>query len=122
VGVVDFIDEWISAPYPRQRQSRTVVLEGLEWIDSTARERFKQDFAQLEASKQRAICDEICFEPKAPAALARAAKFFASFRDLTVGGFYSTPQGREDVQYMGNTPLERFDGPPIEVLKKVGLA
>jgi hypothetical protein len=54
--------------------------------------------------------------------LARAAKFFASFRDLTVGGFYSTPQGREDVQYMGNTPLERFDGPPIEVLKKVGLA
>jgi hypothetical protein len=122
VGVVDFIDEWISAPYARQRETRTLVIEGLTWIDSTARERFKQDFAQLEESRQRAICDEICFEPKAPAALARAAKFFASYRDLTVGGFYSTPQGREDLQYMGNTPLERFDGPPIEVLKKVGLA
>jgi len=122
VGVVDFIDEWISAPYARQREMRTLVVEGLTWIDATARERFKQDFAQLDESKQRAICDEICFEPKAPAALARAAKFFASYRDLTMGGFYSTPQGREDLQYMGNTPLERFDGPPLEVLKKVGVA
>jgi hypothetical protein len=122
VGVVDFIDEWISAPYRRQRESRALVLEGLAWIDSTARERFKQDFAQLEESQQRAICDEICFEPKAPPALARPAKFFAVYRDLTAGGFYSTPQGRADLQYMGNTPLERFDGPPLEVLKKVGLA
>ena len=122
VGVVDFIDEWISAPYPRQRETRKTVLEGLAWIDSAAQKRFKRDFAQLDEAQQRAICDEICFEPKAPAALAGAAKFFTVFRNLTAGGFYSTPQGREDLQYMGNTPLERFDGPPLEVLKKVGVA
>ena len=122
VGVVDFIDEWISAPYPRQRETRKTVLEGLAWIDSAAQKRFKRDFAQLDEAQHRAICDEICFEPKAPAALADAAKFFATFRNLTTGGFYSTPQGREDLQYMGNTPLERFDGPPLEVLKKVGVA
>ena len=122
VGVVDFIDEWISAPYSRQRDTRKTVLDGLAWIDSAAQKRFKRDFAQLDEAQQRAICDEICFEPKAPAALASAAKFFTAFRNLTAGGFYSTPQGREDLQYMGNTPLERFDGPPLEVLKKVGVA
>ena len=122
VGVVEFIDEWISAPYRRQRASRAVVLEGLAWIDTAARQRFGRDFADLEEAQYRALCDEICYEPKAPPALKSAANFFTEFRNLTVGGFYSTPQGREDVQFVGNTPLERFDGPPIEVLRKVGLA
>jgi hypothetical protein len=121
VGVVDFIDEWISAPYPRHRTSRPMIVEGLAWIDSTAQQRFKKVFAEIGEANQRAICDEICYEEKAPAKLATAAKFFAAFRNLTAGGFYTTPQGREDVQYIGNTPLERFDGPPLEVLKKVGL-
>jgi hypothetical protein len=28
----------------------------------------------------------------------------------------------KDIGYTGNVPLERFDGPPIEALKKAGLA
>ncbi len=36
VGVVDFIDEWVSAPYPHQLQDRPVVLEGLAWMDAEA--------------------------------------------------------------------------------------
>ena len=52
----------------------------------------------------------------------RAAKFFAKFRDLTAGGFYTTPVGMKDIGYMGNVPLARFDGPPLEALKKAGLA
>src|SRR6185437_12623423 len=31
VGVVDFIDEWISAPYPLQRADRDTVLHGFTW-------------------------------------------------------------------------------------------
>jgi hypothetical protein len=52
----------------------------------------------------------------------RQAAHFARYRDLTAGGFYTTPQGRKDVRYVGNVPLPRFDGPPPEVLKRVGLA
>ena len=37
-------------------------------------------------------------------------------------GFYTTPVGRKDLQYVGNVPLKSFDGPPIEALKKAGLA
>src|SRR4051812_13855576 len=34
VGVVDFIDEWISAPYSDQQADRAIVLPGLAWIEA----------------------------------------------------------------------------------------
>lgn len=122
VGVVDFIDEWVSAPYPQQRNDRPLILEGLTWIDAEAQKRFTQTFSALDESKKHAICDDICFEPKAKAELKRAARFFARFRDLTAGGFYTTPEGMNDLKYIGNTPLATFDGPPPEVIRRVGLA
>jgi len=38
-----------------------------------------------------------------------------------VGGFYSTPAGSRDIGYIGNVPLQKFDGPPAELLRKLGL-
>jgi hypothetical protein len=124
VGVVDFLDEWISAPYERQRQDRALVLGGLAWLDreAAARNGVGKSFSTLSHAQQTAICDDICFAAKAQPAFVEAARFFARYRDLTAGGFYTTPQGRKDLAYVGNVPLPRFDGPPAEVLKKVGLA
>ena len=121
VGVVDFIDEWVSAPYPRQTADRPIVLEGLAWMDAEALLRFEKYFAELDQSQQHAICDDICFEPNAKPKFARAAAFFTRYRDLTVGGFYSTPTGSRDIGYIGNVPLPKFDGPPPELLRKLGL-
>jgi hypothetical protein len=123
VGVVDFLDEWISAPYEAQRQDRATLLEGLAWLDSEAAARYGvgKSFVTLSNKQQTAICDDICCASKAKQDFVAAANFFACYRDLTAGGFYTTPQGRKDVRYVGNVPLPRFDGPPPEVLKKVGL-
>src|SRR4051812_21201926 len=33
LGVIDFIDEWISAPYPDSARDRTIVLDGFAWLD-----------------------------------------------------------------------------------------
>jgi hypothetical protein len=30
--------------------------------------------------------------------------------------------GMKDIGYTGNVPLEKFDGPPLEALKRAGLA
>lgn len=122
VGVVDFIDEWISAPYPQQRADRELVLNGFTWLDGEARRRFGRLFAELVEGERRDICDAICDVSRSPAALREAAVFFARYRDLTAGGFYSSAAGRKDVQYIGNVPLKQFDGPPLELLKKLGLA
>ena len=122
VGVVDFIDEWISAPYELHREDRKTVLQGLEWLDRESLRRFSALFHALDPARQSAICDDICHAPKAKPQFAEAAKFFARYRDLTAGGFYTTPAGRKDLQYVGNTPLPSFEGPPLEVLKQAGLA
>ena len=122
VGVVDFIDEWISAPYPQQRADREIILPGLLWLDSEAQGRFGQSFAGITDAQRAAIADAICSPAKAASNLAAGAKFFARFRDLAAGGFYTTPVGMKDIGYVGNVPLERFDGPPPELLRKLGLA
>lgn len=121
VGVVDFIDEWISAPYETQRADRKTILEGLGWLEKESKRRFKNFFVDLAPEQKTAICDDICYLPKAQPQFAEAAKFFATYRDLTAGGFYTTPAGTKDLKYVGNVAMARFDGPPPEVLRRVGL-
>ncbi len=122
VGVVDFIDEWVSAPYPQQRADRAIILPGLVWIEAEAQARFGKAFPAIMDAQRAVIADTICSAARAAPSAATAAKFFAKFRDLTAGGFYTTPVGMKDIGYVGNVPLEKFDGPPAAVLKKAGLA
>jgi len=121
VGVVDFIDEWISAPYPQQRGDREIILPGLEWLGGESQKRFGKAFAALDDKQKSAIADDICSPARARPEFATAAKFFSKFRDLTAGGFYTTPVGMRDIGYTGNVPLDKFDGPPLEALRKAGL-
>jgi hypothetical protein len=122
VFVHDFIDEWISAPYPGHGDDRTLIVEGLGWINAEAQKRFSADYANLVVRQKNAICDDICFVANAKPEFRRGAQFFKRFRDLTAGGYYTTPEGMKDIGYVGNVPLATFDGPPPEVLKKLGLA
>ena len=121
-GVVDFLAEWVSAPYPHQQADRALILAGLNWMDSEGVRRFGREFTALEEAEQRLICDDICCEQTAQPAFTEAAKFFARYRDLTAGGYYSTAAGRKDLQYIGNVPLKSFEGPPLELLQKLGLS
>jgi hypothetical protein len=111
----------VSAPYPHQQKDRAILLDGLTWTDAEADRRFANEFAALNESQQHLICDDICSEQRAQPEFAQAAKFFARFRDLTAGGYYSTGAGRKDLQYIGNVPLATFEGPPLALLQKLGL-
>ena len=122
LGVHDFIDEWISAPYPDQARDRPIVLEGLAWLDAESQKRFETDFSTLVRRQQTTICDDISYTERAKPEFRKAAEFFRKFRDLTAGGFYTTPEGMKDIGYVGNVPLASFDGPPPEVLQRLGLA
>jgi hypothetical protein len=110
VGVVDFIDEWISAPYPEHVEDRKTVLEGLVRIESEAQRQFKAPFAKLSGTQMTTLADALVAEP-----------FFERYRALTVGGFYTTPIGTRDLKFVGNVATATFEGPPKEVLEKLGL-
>ena len=119
VGVVEMLDEWISAPYPQQRADRPIVLNGLAWIEAESGKRFGKTFTELSADQHRAICDDICFAPQAKPELREAAGFFSRFRSICAAAYYGTPPGWAAIGYVGNTPLVSFEGPPDEVLKRL---
>jgi gluconate 2-dehydrogenase subunit 3-like protein len=114
--VPEFIEEWVSAPYPKQRADSEVVKRGLAWLERESRSRFRRRFVELTGEQKDQICQRICTEAKAGSRYKRAAQFFTRFRSLTMAGFYTTPEGMKDIRYLGNVALARFDGPPPEVL------
>src|SRR4029078_7264378 len=89
VGVVDFLDEWISAPYPEHAEDRKTIVEALSQVESEAQRRFKTSFAKLSAQQMSTIADAIVKE-----------QYFVRYRALTAGGFYTTPVGVKDLKYV----------------------
>ena len=120
VGVPDFIDEWVSAPYETQQKDGKVIRDGLAWLDAEAKKRFGKGFAAAAPAEQTALLDDIVKE--GTEARKAAHGFFTNFRDKVAGGYYSTPEGWKAIGYVGNTPMAEFPGPPPEVLKHLGLA
>jgi gluconate 2-dehydrogenase gamma chain len=123
LGAHDFIDEWVSAPYARNERDQVTVRGGLLWLDRESTARFGEGsrFRDLDDAQQRAICDDICYAPDTPSNLEAGARFFDRVRDLTAAAFYTTREGMQDIEYVGNVPLARWDPPPPEVLRHLGL-
>jgi ribosomal protein S20 len=120
VGVPDFIDEWVSAPYEQQVKDRGVIREGLAWLDAETKRRANKAFVEAGAEIQGAILKDITTDGTEARKKARA--FFILFRDRAAGGYYSTREGWTAIGYTGNVPLVEYPGPPPEALKHVGLA
>ena len=119
--VHDFVNEWISAPYPAFQRDRVVIVDGLAWMDEESARRFGKSFDKISMQQRHAICDDICYAPKAKPEFKTAAAFFRRYRDLTAGGFYTTPAGMKDIGYVGNVALPAFNGPPQEVKARLGI-
>jgi hypothetical protein len=72
-------------------------------------------------AERTAVLDDISWPDRVADDLSHGAAFFASFRDLTATGFWTSRMGIDDLQYMGNALVEEWNGCPPEVLKKLGL-
>lgn len=94
LGIPDFIDEWVSAPYPDQLKDRPVIRDGLKAL------------AKASAAER----------PAAMTALQTGGEaFFKRFRALTIGAYYTTEEGFKDIGFIGNVAREADDGPSPEV-------
>jgi hypothetical protein len=111
LGVPDFIDEWVSAPYPDQVKDREPIRDGLKALGKTV--------LKADAAKRQAAMAELQTGKDA---------FFKRFRELTVGAYYTTEAGFKDIGYIGNVSRPTDPGPSAEViahlereLQKLGL-
>ena len=117
--VQDYIDEWISAPYPTQMNDRPIVLDGLIWLENESQKRFQKNFSAIELPQQEAICKDICWPADAKPEFKKAATFFLKFRSIALGAYYASTEGWKAIGYVGNIPSATFDGPPAEVLDRL---
>lgn len=109
LGVPDFLNEWVSAPYPDQVKDRAIILKGLDDLGG----RFLKAAADERAAKLAAL---------------PGSEFFKRMRALTVGAYYTTETGFKDIGYVGNEARASDPGPSDAVktvvereLKKLGL-
>lgn len=121
LGVHDFVDEWISSPYPDQKSDRNAILKGLEWLEEEAGRRGADSFISLASAEQEAVCEELSIAAKRDRR-AMPGRFFYRLRNLVAGGYYTTPEGMRDIGYRGNVAMPEWNGPPPEVLERLGLS
>ncbi|MBC9035129.1 gluconate 2-dehydrogenase subunit 3 family protein [Sphingomonas sp. JC676] len=116
LGVGAFVDEWISAPYPIQRKDREQVLGGLIWLDAQGNAAHGAVFTALTPPRRAALLDALT--ATAPVAgMAKPVAFMDTLRYLFVLGFYSLPEGKADMGFIGDQPTPGlYPGPPPEAL------
>lgn len=94
VGLVDFLDEWVSAPYPEQQADAARLIPMLEDLGRD---------------------DQPLVTPLVPDAVHREA--FGRLCVLAAAAYYTAPAGLAAIGFVGNTPRASFEGPPEKVLK-----
>ena len=62
VGVPEFIDEWVSAPYEQQQGDLVTLRKGLAWLDAESKKRFTKIFVEITPEQQIAMIDDIVKE------------------------------------------------------------
>ena len=119
VRVPDYIDEWISAPYPQQVGDRSVIMPGLERFEKFVTEQSGGSFSELDPAGRATVCEKIAGIKEGEDQ--QLANFLHRFTMVACGAYYSTPEGWKAIGYVGNIAMPTFEGPPQEVLERVGV-
>jgi hypothetical protein len=133
-GVPEFIDFLLAdepvLPHATARQ--TAMRGGLAWLDLECQRRFDRRFVDCSDDQRTAVLDDIA-QPPAPeeddadsdpdvvVPRAHGRAFFASVRDLTAAGFWSSRVGVADLEYVGNRYVAEWTGCPEDALAKLGV-
>ena len=130
LGVAEFWDEWVSAPYSPQARTREMVFNGLAWIERQYQKKYGIDFLTGSAQNDKDFMESWSTISEDDEALSKLRSFFEHMRYLTLGAYYTTPEGALDLGAVLNVPITGdYPGPSPEaqahldkVLKDAGLS
>lgn len=117
-GVPEFVD-FMAVDRP---DLQTPMRGGLAWLDTYCTERFGARFADCPPADRTRALDAIAWPARAPAELGPGVAFFSQLRDLAATGFWTSPMGVADLQYLGNTVVREWTGCPQAALDKLDVA
>lgn len=110
--MIDWVmtDELLGDPTNRQ----TMIRGGLAWLDAQARDRGADSFRDAPEADQAAVLDRIAYPASAAPSDQAGVAFFSLFRNYVATGYFSSPQGVEDLGYQGNVANPNWTGCPDE--------
>lgn len=111
-GVPEYLDDWIAfrTAEDLNEDLQAQILGGLMWLDRESNRLFEKDFADADSAQQKQILDRIAYPKKVSKDDHPWAMFFSEFRNLTIGGFFSSKMGVGDLPYLGNTAVANWQG------------
>lgn len=114
-GVVDVLNEWLSAPYPDQSQDRQVVVPGFGWLDAEMARQHGNSFATASLPQQINFLEPYIELIDRDSTNTPPLKFLSRVRILITGAYFSSPQGASELGYVGNQPIAGdYPGPSKE--------
>jgi gluconate 2-dehydrogenase gamma chain len=120
-NVTEFMDYNLSVQETSE-EVRVAWRGGLRWIDRESRRRFGVPYASARPAQRHQILDDIAWADRARPEMRHGAAFFARFRDMCAGGFFSSAVGFRDLQYIGNAFVPQWNGCPEAALRKLGVS
>jgi hypothetical protein len=93
---------------------------GLRWLEMQCLNRYEKAFPKCSPEQQLELVNEIAYPEKAKPEMRPGVEFFSLMRNLTASGFYTSPEGVKDLNYMGNQP-NMWKGVPEDVLNSFGI-
>ncbi len=116
-GVPEFMD-FVLGEYPTNRQW---MKDGLGWMNAECRRRHGKGFVSCNDAQRREVLDAIAWPRRAAPEMRAGVEFFNRFRNMTASGFFSSRMGVQDLGYVGNRPVAKWEGTPAHVMRKFGL-
>lgn len=113
LGIEEFVDEWISAPYDDQSADCKLILGGLDRLETAARGSGCEGFLECAPEVQVQLLKEVASGKNH----ADDRECFERLRYLVVGAYYTTPEGFKDIGYIGNVALASYPAPSQEILE-----
>lgn len=115
-GVPAFMDDWLNF---KRGNLKAEILGGLTWLDLECNRQFGRDFVSCSPAQHKKILDRIAYPNTADPEDSNYVVFFSHFRDLVVGGFFSSEEGVKDLPYLGNKFVPVWKGCPPNVLAQI---
>src|ERR1700733_3511686 len=83
VGVHEFLDEWVSAPYPQMQADRTAILSGVSALNSSAIKQLGVEFSAATLAQKVGLFEDACGHEE-------TAAFARRIIELICDGYYTT--------------------------------
>ena len=116
MGIVKFLDEWVSAPYVQQQQQQPLILNGLTKLDVDSQAKYGQNFLELSGDRRRMMLDSFAADTDENST---GRQFFKLLRYLVIGGYYTSDVGLRAIGYIGNVPSRNYGGLSSEVYEGI---